>query len=102
MIRRPPRSTLFPYTTLFRSHQKTRVQTELRITHAQPARHTHDGRAKTDPSKRSENLHGTHPAVAQTENQEECEKIEIAGERGRQGRAAILKSAKEKDQENGV
>src|SRR3989442_11140848 len=22
MIRRPPRSTLFPYTTLFRSHQK--------------------------------------------------------------------------------
>src|SRR2546422_3742918 len=23
MIRRPPRSTLFPYTTLFRSHQKT-------------------------------------------------------------------------------
>src|SRR2546425_6816270 len=24
MIRRPPRSTLFPYTTLFRSHQETR------------------------------------------------------------------------------
>src|SRR3712207_7778576 len=23
MIRRPPRSTLFPYTTLFRSHEKT-------------------------------------------------------------------------------
>src|SRR3712207_7346201 len=23
MIRRPPRSTLFPYTTLFRSHSKT-------------------------------------------------------------------------------
>src|SRR3712207_8392889 len=23
MIRRPPRSTLFPYTTLFRSHQRT-------------------------------------------------------------------------------
>src|SRR5258706_2721977 len=29
MIRRPPRSTLFPYTTLFRSHQDPR-------THAQP------------------------------------------------------------------
>src|SRR2546422_11158085 len=27
MIRRPPRSTLFPYTTLFRSH---RLQTRLR------------------------------------------------------------------------
>src|SRR2546430_15257222 len=25
MIRRPPRSTLFPYTTLFRSHQATDV-----------------------------------------------------------------------------
>src|SRR5437764_4839740 len=24
MIRRPPRSTLFPYTTLFRSHDRTR------------------------------------------------------------------------------
>src|SRR3712207_7196974 len=24
MIRRPPRSTLFPYTTLFRSHQRLR------------------------------------------------------------------------------
>src|SRR2546430_11459021 len=24
MIRRPPRSTLFPYTTLFRSHEKKR------------------------------------------------------------------------------
>src|SRR5262249_60317759 len=26
MIRRPPRSTLFPYTTLFRSHCLTRLQ----------------------------------------------------------------------------
>src|SRR5256885_12424464 len=25
MIRRPPRSTLFPYTTLFRSHQQQQV-----------------------------------------------------------------------------
>src|SRR5690349_23969442 len=25
MIRRPPRSTLFPYTTLFRSHQLRRI-----------------------------------------------------------------------------
>src|SRR5256885_5726994 len=28
MIRRPPRSTLFPYTTLFRSHANLRVLTE--------------------------------------------------------------------------
>src|SRR3712207_8391285 len=26
MIRRPPRSTLFPYTTLFRSHVSTRTE----------------------------------------------------------------------------
>src|SRR3989454_11556364 len=26
MIRRPPRSTLFPYTTLFRSHARIRVE----------------------------------------------------------------------------
>src|SRR5258707_9410767 len=28
MIRRPPRSTLFPYTTLFRSIQRRRVESE--------------------------------------------------------------------------
>src|SRR3989454_7911139 len=28
MIRRPPRSTLFPYTTLFRSHQEERDRGE--------------------------------------------------------------------------
>src|SRR2546429_233460 len=27
MIRRPPRSTLFPYTTLFRSHERRKVPT---------------------------------------------------------------------------
>src|SRR3712207_7359309 len=30
MIRRPPRSTLFPYTTLFRSHKLGVVCTEIR------------------------------------------------------------------------
>src|SRR2546430_10681326 len=29
MIRRPPRSTLFPYTTLFRSHPMAEVRTQL-------------------------------------------------------------------------
>src|SRR3989442_11186738 len=31
MIRRPPRSTLFPYTTLFRSPQPPRLRLELGI-----------------------------------------------------------------------
>src|SRR3712207_6856815 len=35
MIRRPPRSTLFPYTTLFRSHKDTaEQQSEARQAHA--------------------------------------------------------------------
>src|SRR5256885_5311466 len=32
MIRRPPRSTLFPYTTLFRSHRSTRPSPSSRAT----------------------------------------------------------------------
>src|SRR5215216_7427511 len=32
MIRRPPRSTLFPYTTLFRSRDRTRRPPQLRAT----------------------------------------------------------------------
>src|SRR2546429_348940 len=31
MIRRPPRSTLFPYTTLFRSHQATQPEAECLV-----------------------------------------------------------------------
>src|SRR2546425_9527376 len=33
MIRRPPRSTLFPYTTLFRSHAEQRFAVEHRHRH---------------------------------------------------------------------
>src|SRR2546430_10013335 len=32
MIRRPPRSTLFPYTTLFRSHQIHVKRDDVRVT----------------------------------------------------------------------
>src|SRR2546430_4219043 len=32
MIRRPPRSTLFPYTTLFRSRRRINVVDELEVT----------------------------------------------------------------------
>src|SRR2546430_4302728 len=31
MIRRPPRSTLFPYTTLFRSHLRSRLRAGQKI-----------------------------------------------------------------------
>src|SRR2546430_10233284 len=42
MIRRPPRSTLFPYTTLFRSLQHGSLGLERRLVDDQPRRHRHD------------------------------------------------------------
>src|SRR5258708_23306525 len=38
MIRRPPRSTLFPYTTLFRSHANRRARRQKDV-HARPEFH---------------------------------------------------------------
>src|SRR5256885_8188871 len=38
MIRRPPRSTLFPYTTLFRSYRWCRHRSEAQTPQVQPAR----------------------------------------------------------------
>src|SRR3989442_11839803 len=45
MIRRPPRSTLFPYTTLFRSHPEDEPQRP----HPEPP---HEERAAADPAER--------------------------------------------------
>src|SRR5256885_11547172 len=41
MIRRPPRSTLFPYTTLFRSHRTTHTLPARCAGDRQPRGHTH-------------------------------------------------------------
>src|SRR5689334_24438735 len=46
MIRRPPRSTLFPYTTLFRSHNTPR-RSDNRPAAARPAQN--EARGKTSP-----------------------------------------------------
>src|SRR5947207_4582961 len=64
MIRRPPRSTLFPYTTLFRSHvaQKQLLDLvgcigaqhhHLAMRHVDDAHHT-EGNGKADGEMRSE------------------------------------------------
>src|SRR5690348_18142999 len=60
MIRRPPRSTLFPYTTLFRSSRYSvgvwgvrRVSISAPVITAAPAR-TSDGRAPRAPTSRPE------------------------------------------------
>src|SRR2546422_8251409 len=55
MIRRPPRSTLFPYTTLFRSHHPRGPVGEAGQTHAADvdARRA-GGSARSPPCRRSE------------------------------------------------
>src|SRR2546430_3814118 len=55
MIRRPPRSTLFPYTTLFRSLRQRRVDTAVRPEAvAQPGGRTEDPAGPADVLARSE------------------------------------------------
>src|SRR5260221_3984977 len=49
MIRRPPRSTLFPYTTLFRSVRPPNGTSSPRI-RTRPTRRTPDGRPEPEPS----------------------------------------------------
>src|SRR2546427_8341795 len=44
MIRRPPRSTLFPYTTLFRSMRKARMLSAMNIWHARASVEKSEGR----------------------------------------------------------
>src|SRR3712207_8532909 len=74
MIRRPPRSTLFPYTTLFRSnterdHEGTTVgQADVREVQDHPpawprARHLPEPatQAATGVAKRGSNRRGQHP-----------------------------------------
>src|SRR2546422_8521444 len=57
MIRRPPRSTLFPYTTLFRSHQ---VHHEVAIRAAEPD-HRAGGERVEDELRGGTGLHASRP-----------------------------------------
>src|SRR3712207_8060548 len=53
MIRRPPRSTLFPYTTLFRSFARSSSQTAVRSPFASSGRCESSGSARS-PSRSEE------------------------------------------------
>src|SRR5690554_7198040 len=48
MLRRPPRSTLFPYTTLFRSDRGRRVRRHRRLGHAGRRGRGHRRRARSE------------------------------------------------------
>src|SRR2546422_4091883 len=54
MIRRPPRSTLFPYTTLFRSHRGVHRRSRLRAHLVPPGLQQRDGggQAGGNPARR--------------------------------------------------
>src|SRR3712207_7028879 len=62
MIRRPPRSTLFPYTTLFRSLIALKRLRERRDG-AQPLDVRHPVPARHHKTQRKSMLHGKRPAV---------------------------------------
>src|SRR5438477_11657114 len=58
MIRRPPRSTLFPYTTLFRSVSSSPVEADPRRSGRHQARRPHD----TD--RKSTRLNSSHMSIS--------------------------------------
>src|SRR5256886_7060167 len=51
MIRRPPRSTLFPYTTLFRSRSHGKIMTQIGICSNEHFRRKNEGTDNATPSK---------------------------------------------------
>src|SRR6266550_7082924 len=61
MIRRPPRSTLFPYTTLFRSG---RSQGRFRRLRPERARPDHRRRLLDPPDRKSTRLNSSHGYIS--------------------------------------
>src|SRR2546429_2601512 len=70
MIRRPPRSTLFPYTTLFRSSRGIRVEengccpARLPGFGARRARSAHLAPAAENPDRKSTRLNSSHGYIS--------------------------------------
>src|SRR5256885_13111116 len=58
MIRRPPRSTLFPYTTLFRSHPGRPGRPHL------PSAHRQISRQPTHADRKSTRLNSSHLVIS--------------------------------------
>src|SRR5437588_5965772 len=61
MIRRPPRSTLFPYTTLFRSRRRRRPQRDRRGAASRPAVR---GRGQLHRDRKSTRLNSSHTVIS--------------------------------------
>src|SRR2546422_7177064 len=87
MIRRPPRSTLFPYTTLFRSVRENRAEEQVRECHAfaegYPAHRDQDrendrGRSEEHTSELQSRLHLVCRLLL--EKKKECTSRRTAGD----------------------
>src|SRR5690349_23074904 len=65
MIRRPPRSTLFPYTTLFRSHQVLRIE-DRQVGCERPMEHCHENEAqkRLNEDRKSTRLNSSHVEIS--------------------------------------
>src|SRR2546422_6445640 len=65
MIRRPPRSTLFPYTTLFRSRQEGQSRRGDPQQHGAGRREQHHGLSRREPADRkSTRLNSSHGYIS--------------------------------------
>src|SRR5690349_24217115 len=67
MIRRPPRSTLFPYTTLFRSINRLRQRIDRGLNVGDdllPRRAFHRGDACLDADRKSTRLNSSHVEIS--------------------------------------
>src|SRR5438876_5847926 len=65
MIRHPPRSTLFPYTTLFRSRHQRDARSEQTVPEGDRSdgRGRHD-RPEQDEDRKSTRLNSSHPSIS--------------------------------------
>src|SRR2546428_13793790 len=64
MIRRPPRSTLFPYTTLFRSALRRGAPQRGRAAHAGERGRAHPQRAAAPQDRKSTRLNSSHDQIS--------------------------------------
>src|SRR5947199_10182436 len=65
MLRRPPRSTLFPYTTLFRSRIPRLVQLQLHLFHLSPgSANVFDDLFFRLPDRKSTRLNSSHLGIS--------------------------------------
>src|SRR5690242_21244502 len=62
MIRRPPRSTLFPYTTLFRSKQRLDLSLARSVEYRRPHVHALGQRLRQD--RKSTRLNSSHMSIS--------------------------------------